>query len=154
MIFFKYFNFQQIRSMFSTFINSRNQRRNVDNLNQMQKSLYASLKRSLPDQDFGKYQTFSEQMKRRQRISDTCQKFANPEGEDFADTYFKGRSPNFSQTIRPESFLIAKIPPSVLCYNHKVASTTWMSAFAQLLGDEAYFQELLRTKAFYKWVYL
>ena len=71
-------------------------------------------------------------------------------GELLDVTYFRGRSPNFSQTIQKNSYLIAQIPPSILCYNHKVASSTWMSTFAKLHGDKAYFQELKKTGSFYK----
>ena len=71
-------------------------------------------------------------------------------GELLDVTYFRGRSPNFSQTIQKNSYLIAQIPPSILCYNHKVASSTWMSTFAKLHGDRAYFQDLKKTGSFYK----
>ena len=119
----------------------------------MQRSLLESVKQYEPhSKNFVKSNAFYEQMNRRQRIVDVCQDFANP-GEDWGDeisTYFWGRSPHFSQTILTDSFLIAHTPPSVLCYNHKVASTTWMSAFAQLLNDQEYFQKLNKTGAFYK----
>ena len=36
-------------------------------------------------------------------------------------TSFEGRSPLYSQQIRREAFLIARLPPTILCYNHKVS---------------------------------
>ena len=36
-------------------------------------------------------------------------------------TSFEGRSPLYSQQIRREAFLIASLPPTILCYNHKVS---------------------------------
>ena len=132
----------------------RNQRRNVDSFNQVQKSLYASVKQLLPR---GKLvgtskNVFYEQMVRRQKIKEVCLEFANDPGElqSLDVTYFRGRSPNFSQTIQRNSYLIAQIPPSILCYNHKVASSTWMSTFAKLLRDQAYFQNLMETSKIYK----
>ena len=80
------------------------------------------------------------------------QENCSPAGDSLDLTYFQGRSPNFSQSIQKNSYLIAQMPPSILCYNHKVASSTWMSTFAKLLGDQAYFQNLLETSTFYKWV--
>lgn len=128
----------------------RNQRRSVEGLNHLQKALYSSVKRILP-KSFPKQNndTFYEQMIRRQRISDVCQAFASSE-EGMSSSWYPGRSPLFSQTIQRDAFLIAQTPPSVLCYNHKVASSTWMSAFTKLLGDEVYFQQLLESGAFYK----
>lgn len=40
-------------------------------------------------------------------------------GDSLDLTYFQGRSPNFSQSIQKNSYLIAQMPPSILCYNHK-----------------------------------
>ncbi len=39
---------------------------------------------------------------------------------------------------------------SAYCFNHKVASTTWMSLYARLEGDEEFLAEMERTKLYYK----
>ena len=50
-----------------------------------------------------------------------------------------------------DAFPVSQIPPSMVCYNHKVASPTWISTFVQLLGDTVYFQQLSQSGAFYQW---
>lgn len=58
----------------------RNQRRSVDSLNQLQKSLYSSVKQLLPKAKLASDNVFYEQMARRQRIKDVCSEFANEPG--------------------------------------------------------------------------
>ena len=61
------------------------------------------------------------QMQRRKRIKDVCKQYAETIGS-WDPTSFKGRSPLYSEQIRRDAFLIASLPPTILCYNHKAKS--------------------------------
>ena len=61
---------------------------------------------------------FFVQMQRRKRIKDVCKQYAETIGS-WDPTSFKGRSPLYSEQIRRDAFLIARLPPTILCYNHK-----------------------------------
>ena len=60
-------------------------------------------------------------MQRRKRIKDVCKQYAETIGS-WDPTSFKGRSPLYSEQIRRDAFLIASLPPTILCYNHKAKS--------------------------------
>ena len=81
------------------------------------------------------------QAERLQKIQDTCQDFLG-EGQKNPG-FYEGRAPNYEQKLGLSAFLIAQKPKTILCYNHKVASSTWMSTFAKLLHDEKYFKVFL-----------
>ena len=132
--------------------NFRNQRRAVDDLNAVQKMVYSTVKRWAPSlEESGVNPSFVEQMLRRQRVKDVCKAFVfeSPAMGPRRDRY-QARSPIFSQQIQPHSFLIAHLPPAVLCYNNKVASSTWMSTFAKLLNDHSYYDQLSKSGHFYQ----
>jgi len=87
------------------------------------------------------------QAKRLQKIEETCQDFLGAEGQKSAN-FYGGRAPFYEQKLGLSAFLIAEKPKTVLCYNHKVASSTWMSTFAKLLHDEKYFKVHTQKKPF------
>ena len=60
-------------------------------------------------------------MQRRKRIKDVCKQYAETIGS-WDPSSFKGRSPLYSEQIRRDAFLIASLPPTILCYNHKAKS--------------------------------
>ena len=79
------------------------------------------------------------QAERLGKIQETCQDFQGAEGEKRTN-FYGGRAPIYKQKLTLNAFLMADKPKTILCYNHKVASTTWMSTFAKLLHDDKYFK--------------
>ena len=79
------------------------------------------------------------QAERLGKIQETCQDFLGAEGEKRAN-FYGGRAPIYEQKLALSAFLMADKPKTILCYNHKVASSTWMSTFAKLLHDDKYFK--------------
>ena len=79
------------------------------------------------------------QAERLGKIQETCQNFLGIEGEKRMNSY-GGRAPVYDQKLILNAFLMADKPKTILCYNHKVASSTWMSTFAKLLHDDKYFK--------------
>ena len=59
----------------------RNSRRSIDSFNQLQKSLYSSVKQLLPQAKLSSNNVFYEQMARRQKIKDVCKEFVNEPGK-------------------------------------------------------------------------
>ena len=96
--------------------------------------LQSSVKQLFPK--FNYSSGFSQQLERRAQIKMVCHKLKASGGR--------------REDISVDAFLVSQMPASVVCYNHKVASTTWISTFVQLLGDPVYFQQLSRSGAFYK----
>ena len=56
----------------------------------------------------------------------------------------------YDQTLGKSFLLDAEKTRSAYCFNHKAASTTWMSIFARLEGDEDFLKEMRRTQQYYK----
>ena len=79
------------------------------------------------------------QAERLGKIQETCQDFLGAEGEKRVN-FYGGRAPIYEQKLALSAFLMADKPKTILCYNHKVASSTWMSTFAKLLHDDKYFK--------------
>ena len=64
------------------------------------------------------------QMQRRKRVKDVCKQYSQDGGSIGSrdPTYFKGRSPLYSEEIQRDAFLIAHLPPTILCYNNKACA--------------------------------
>ena len=57
----------------------------------------------------------------------------------------------YDQTVGKSFLLETEKTRSAYCFNHKAASTTWMSVFARLEGDEDFLEEMQRTQQYYKY---
>ena len=97
--------------------------------------LQSSVKQLFPK--FNDSLEFSRQIERRAKIKEVCH-----------DLEFEGRVED-ADNHDIEAFLVSNMPPALVCYNHKVASSTWISTFTKLYDTE-YYEELSKTGAFYK----
>ena len=57
----------------------------------------------------------------------------------------------YDQTVGKSFLLETEKTRSAYCFNHKAATTTWMSVFARLEGDEDFLEEMQRTQQYYKY---
>ena len=57
----------------------------------------------------------------------------------------------YDQTVGKSFLLETEKTRSAYCFNHKAASTTWMSVFARLEGDEDFLEEMQKTQQYYKY---
>lgn len=134
----------------------RNERRQVESLSSLQKMVVSSIKRLVPanssmvGQENATNMMTLEQMRRRDRIKEVCQKYASIDRQPKVWTRFRGVGQTYSQEINPNAFLIATVPHTIICYNHKVASSTWMAHFAKLLGNKVFWDQLSHSGKFYR----
>jgi 3-mercaptopyruvate sulfurtransferase SseA len=56
----------------------------------------------------------------------------------------------YDQTLGRSFLLDPEKTHTAYCFNHKVASTTWMALYARLDGDEEFLEEMKRTQLYYK----
>ena len=96
--------------------------------------------------------------RRRKVISSVCKRYRgrrlgkNRRGaKRKSNTTYVAVDELYDQTLGRSSFLLdAEKTRSAYCFNHKAASTTWMSIFARLEGDEDFLEEMRRTQQYYK----
>ena len=86
----------------------------------------------------------------REHMKNVCQ----AHGKAMSPTIYRSSNSLYSQGIRPTAFLVAEDPPSIVCINNKVASTTWEALFVKLYKDHKLWQEMNKTGQFYLYDHL
>ena len=88
-----------------------------------------------------------DQAKRRQRIKNICRK--NQIDKNWLE--YKSKDGNRDQRIG-KSFLVSETPGVIYCFNHKVASSTFMALFARLYEpyDKKFVSQLNKSGMFYR----
>ena len=76
------------------------------------------------------------QAERLGKIQETCQNFLGIEGEKRMN-FYGGRAPVYDQKLILSAFLMADKPKTILCYNHKVASTSGRPKSSVRFGTSA-----------------
>ena len=97
--------------------------------------------------------------RRRKVISAVCKRYRGEKSKKVkrrgakrkSNTTYFAVAEAYDQTVNKWSFLLEpEKTRSAYCFNHKAASTTWMSIFARLEGDEDFLEEMRRTQQYYK----
>ena len=86
-------------------------------------------------------------MERSNHVKNICQKLQAP-SKDFCSFHSKHRI--YNQAITGSSHLQDPNTGTIYCFNHKVASSTWMSLFARMLSSSQNIQNIIESEQYYK----
>ena len=86
-------------------------------------------------------------LERLNHVKKVCEEISAP-SNDFCS--FKSKYLDYDQAISGRNHIQDPNTGTIYCFNHKVASSTWMSFFARIQSRTQQFQNIIKSEQYYK----